>query len=70
MAGPHRDGHRAGLYRRRDDRREDDCREAGRRALHPVPAAGRQHAPDEEDDLRAGAVLAPADADPADGPPA
>jgi hypothetical protein len=74
MACRRRDGHRVCLYRflyhRQAGRREADCQVADRRVPHPDPAAHRRYAPDEADDLRAAAALAPADADPADGLPA
>jgi len=75
MAGRRRDGHRADLYRRQGDHHADDCLGADRRAHHLDPHAARRRvryycAQDEADDLRAAAALAPANAAPADGPPA
>ena len=80
MACRRRVGRRAGLdhflYLGRDDHRAADYPEADRRVRHLDPRAAhrleprRRCAPDEADDLRAAAALAPAGADPADGPPA
>ena len=79
MACRHLDGHRAGLdrflYLGRGGHREADCLEADRRVRRRGPhvahhRAHRHYAQGEVDDLRAAAVLAPADAGPADGPPA